>query len=417
MKNHLFRLMVLLSLGAGLAFLPGGCARNNSPQASGKHAGFHCPMHPSVMSGKPGDCPICGMKLVPLEGITVGTNRTSAVPDRAAVSLAPEVRQRMGLTLGTVEKRMVSRHIRTSARIVADETRLVRVTTKVEGWVDKLLVSVTGQAVHKGDPLLTLYSPQLVSAQQEYLNALQAASSLAAGTSGEAVEGARRLMDSARQRLLLWDIGNDQIDRLEKTRLVEKTMTLVAPSDGFVMEKTVLAGQKIMPGDSLLVVADLSVVWGEADLYEIDLPYVKTGMPLSISLPYWPEKTFRGNVSFLAPALDRETRTLKIRLEIPNPELLLKLEMYADARLDYSLGECRVAPESAILRTGERSYAFVDSGAGKLTPVEVKVGGLNDGAYEIRSGLNAGDRVVTSATFLVDSESSMRAALEALTGH
>jgi Cu(I)/Ag(I) efflux system membrane fusion protein len=312
----------------------------------------------------------------------------------------------MGLTLGTVEKRVLTRDVRTSARIVADETRISMVTTKVEGWVEKLFVSVTGQSVRKGDPLLAIYSPQLVSAQQEYLSLLPAA--------GDVSESAKPLIASARQRLQLWDVSEEQITKLEKTRQVEKTLTLYAPAGGFVTEKNVLAGQKIMPGDSLMVVTDLSVVWGDADIYESDLPYVQMGMPMDLALPYWPGKAFSGKVSFLSPSLNRETRTLKIRLEIPNPESLLKLEMYADARLNYSLGEKPAVPETAVMRTGERDYAFRDSGDGKLIPSEVKLGVRANGYYEVLSGLNAGDRVVTSANFLVDSESSMRAALEAL---
>jgi RND family efflux transporter MFP subunit len=308
----------------------------------------------------------------------------------------------MGLTLGTVERRAMERTIRTSARIVADETRLFRVTTKVEGWVEQLLVAVTGQAVRKGDPLLTIYSPQLVSAQQEYLITVQA--------------GTKALVSSARQRLQLWDVSDEQIAGLEKTGQVEKTLTLYAPASGFVTDKQVLAGQKIMPGDSLMVVADLSAVWGDADIYESDLPYVQIGMPMELTLPYWPDKTFQGKVSFLSPGLDPQTRTLKIRLEIPNPEGLLKLEMYADAKLNYLLGQRLAAPEAAIMRTGERDYAFRDSGDGRLVPVAVKLGVRNNGYYEVLSGLKVGDRVVTSANFLVDSESSMHAAIEAISG-
>jgi RND family efflux transporter MFP subunit len=369
-------------------------------------------MNPNEISDRPGKDSM-GMEMEPLE-VTEGPE--SNVAGLAPVRITPDARQRMGLTLGTVEKRALARNIRTSARIVPDETRLFGVTTKVEGWVERLFISVTGQAVRKGDPLFSVYSPQLVSAQQEYLSAMQVADKLASGSEGDASGTGKSLLDSARQRLQLWDVSDEQIDRLEKSWQVEKTLTLYAPASGFVTEKNVIAGQKIMPGEQLMVVADLSVVWGDADIYESDLPYVKTGMPMELTLPYWRDKTFRGRVGFLSPSLDHETRTLKIRLEIPNPGLLLKPDMYADASLSFSLGERLVAPEAAIMLTGERSYAFLDTGDGTLVPVEVKLGARGNGYYEVLSGLEEGDRVVTSANFLVDSESSMRAALEAVAG-
>lgn len=457
MRKCVFMLAALLVAGAGPLLFTAGCSRGNTEgHAAAKTAKFHCPMHPTIVSDKADDCPICGMRLVPIEEepsapevaaprtkrmyrSTMNPNEVSdkpgkdsmgmemeafevtegaegGVPGLTTVAITPDARRRMGLTIGVVERRPLSRTIRTSARIVADETRLFRVTTKVEGWVEQLLVSTTGQAVRKGDPLLTLYSPQLVSAQREYLTALLSAETLAHDAAGDAAEGARRLIDAARQRLQLWDVGDAQIAKLEKTRQVERAVTLYSPAGGFVTEKDVLAGQKIMPGDALMVVADLSSVWGDADIYESDLPYIREGMPIELTLPFWPGKRFSGSVSFVSPSLDRDTRTLKIRLQIPNPDLLLKLEMYADASLSFPLGEKLVAPESAIMRTGERSYAFRDIGDGKLEPVEVTLGARSGGYYEIQAGLNEGDRVVTAANFLVDSESSMRAALEALSG-
>lgn len=197
---------------------------------------------------------------------------------------------------------------------------------------------------------------------------------------------------------------------------MEKFLTLYAPASGWVIEKNVLAGQKIMLGESLLVVTDLSNVWGDADIYQSDLPYVKVGMTAEITLPYWPDKTFKGEVFFVSPTLDPETRTLKARITIPNADLLLKPEMYANAKLSYQLGEKLAVPKTAVMRTGERNYAFRDDGGGRLIPVEVKLGIRSDGYYEVLSGLQEGDRVVTSANFLVDSESSMKAAIEALAG-
>lgn len=445
----------------GMRLVPiekGGTAPAGAKSAEQKTI-YHCPMHPTVTSDKPGDCPICGMRLVPMEPSekpataaatelpkkktmyrsTMNPNEISDKPGKdsmgmdmvpfevetaaegtpkglTAVTVTPAARERMGITFGTVVMKNISRDVRTSARVVADETRLYRVTTKIGGWVDRLFVSVTGQSVRKGDPLLTIYSPELVATQEEYLSALRAAKQLGESPYDFVSKGGSSLLEAARRRLSLWDISDAQIRRLEETGQVEKTLTLSAPSNGVVTEKSVLAGQKIMPGDSLLVVADLSSVWGEADVYESDLPYVKVGMPVEITFPYWPGKKFSGKVSFLYPYLDPESRTLKARLQIPNSEMLLKPEMYGDARLSYQLGDKLVVPEGAVTMTGAKAYAFRDAGESKLQPVEVELGPRSDGYYEVVSGLSEGDRVVTSANFLVDSESSMRAALEALAG-
>jgi Cu(I)/Ag(I) efflux system membrane fusion protein len=349
------------------------------------------------------------MRLEKVDETETGAAVAGMEAERVPVTIPPDKRERMGMTLGTVEKRTLSRDIRTSARIVADETKLYRVTTKVGGWVEKLHVSITGQAVKKGDALLTLYSPDLVSAQQEFLAALQAAKAITSKEDGD------RLVQAAKRRLALWDIDSDSIERLEKNGTVERTMTLNSLAAGIVTEKSVLAGQKIQPGDSLLVVTDLSVVWGEADIYESDLPYVRTGMPVEVSLVYWPGRIFTGRVSFLSPALEPQSRTLKARLEIPNPDLTLKLEMFADARLSYELPDRLAVPESAVMRNGARTLVFRDEGDNKLAPVDIKVGARAEGYYEVVSGLKAGDRVVTSANFLVDSESSLKAAQEAVT--
>ncbi len=418
MKTRIWILAIVLVLGAGAAVLVAGCG---GEKQHAEHAvKYHCPMHPTIISDQPGDCPICGMKLVPMDdgahADTTHAAHTSTVPKRTAVSITPQSRQTMGLALGTVEKRKLSREVRTSARIVADETRLHHVTVKVDGWVNELFASVTGQQVTKGDSLLTIYSPDLVSAQQEYLTALDTRDKLLQGAEPATRQDANELVMASRRRLELWDVSDAQIDRLEKTRTVEQYLTLYAHRSGVIIERNIVAGHKILAGEVLMTIADLSQVWGDADIYQSDLPYVHVGMPLEMSFPYWPDKSFRGKVIFVTPTIDPETRTLQARLEIPNPELLLRPGMYGDASLYYSLGERLAIPAEAVMFSGRNTYAFRDTGDGHLIPTEIKVGAQGEGWYELLDGLREGDRIVVSANFLVDSESSLKAALEAMTG-
>lgn len=376
-------------------------------------------MHPAIISDKPGDCPVCGMKLVPMEEQKADSSSSedaaSTVPGLAVVSITPQSRQVMGLVLGTVQKRALEYDVRTSARILADETTLHHVTVKVDGWVNELFVSITGQEVKAGDALFTIYSPELVSAQQEFLTAIENREKLSASNEVETRRGADELVTAARRRLELWDITDGQIDLLQKTREVEKYLTLFAPSGGVVIKRNILPGHKVMAGEVLMTIADLTRVWGDADIYQSDLPYVHVGMPLQLSLP-WPKRVFRGKVIFITPTLDPETRTLRARLEIPNPELLLKPGMFGDATLHYALGERLSIPVEAVMFSGRNSYAFRDGGDGHLIPTRITVGTRAGDWYEVLDGLQEGDRIVVSANFLVDSESSLKAALESMTG-
>lgn len=464
-KRILSVILVLLVLGTIL--LTAGCSGKTSSTAQ-----YHCPMHPTVVSDKPGDCPICGMRLVPIEkpgekagekgGQQPPTSPSAApslsalssakktmyrstmnpgevsdkpgkdsmgmemvpfevdaptaggVPGLAPISITEAHQKHMSLSTSTVELRRILRTVRTSARITPDETRLFHVTTKVEGWVERLYVNATGQAVRRGQPLLTIYSPELLATQEEYLSALSSAKRLSASPVPGVAQGGSDLLQAARRRLELWDISETQIKALEASGKAQRTMTLYAPASGSVSEKNVVMGHKIMLGEVLLTINDLSTVWAEADIYESDLRFIKVGMPVTLTLPYWPGKTFPGKISFLNPFLDPQTRTLQARLEVPNPELLLKPEMYGDMTLSYDLGERLAVPSSAVMRTGKRDFAFVQTDQTQLTPVQVTVGERSGDYYEVLSGLKSGDRVVTSANFLVDSESSLKAALQAV---
>ena len=458
MKRSLCFLAISLAVVSSVALV--SCGRKGSTEATteaGKPAAYHCPMHPSVVSDKPGNCPICNMKLVPMDApgqtnsvavkktlyrssmnpnevsdkpgkdsmgmemipveVTAGTG--TEPPGLTTVSITAEARERMGLTFGTVERRTLSRDLRTSARIVPDEVHLYHVTVKTEGWVEHLHEVTKGAFFKKGVPLMKIYSPELVTAGQDYLVAWRNHERiLALGSSAnpDAAKDAEAMVASARKRLEFLDFPAARIERIERTGEVEKEMTIYSPVAGWVAEINIAAGHKIMQGESLLVLADYSAVWANADVYEPDLPFVKIGMPVELTVPYYPNKAFRGDVSFISPTLDPETRTVKVRMNIPNPNLLLKPEMYADARLSYQLGERLAVPVGAVMFSGDRVYAFRDGGDGRLVPILLKLGLRSDGYFEVLSGLKEGDRVVTSANFLVDSESSMKAAIEALAG-
>jgi len=407
------RILIFLVPAAMLAIaLLTGCSAGRKDDVK-----YHCPMHPTVVSDKPGSCPICGMDLVPIEkpaekpAVPTGT-----IPGRAAVSITPEKARLMNVKYGVVEKKNLSRDIMTSAIIVPSEQRVSRITTKVEGWVEKLFVGVSGQFVKNGDPLLSIYSPDLVATEQEFLSALSIAESLSKSPYPSVADSGKDLVEASRRRLLLWDVSEKQIEKLRSSKQVEKAVTIYSPVSGYVMEKDVLQGQKVMAGEPLMTVADLSTVWAEADIYEQDVPFIKAGMEAVVTLSYMPGKEFKGKVAFMNPYLDPASRTAKARIEIANPALDLKPQMYAEARFSYDLGEKLALPASAVMRTGERDYVFAADDDGAITPIEVKLGARAGDYYEVESGLAEGRKVITSANFLIDSESSLKAALEAVSG-
>lgn len=327
--------------------------------------------------------------------------------DRQAVRLTADQARAIGIRFTVVTRGPLSREVRTVGQVVPAEPNLADITPKIDGYVDRLYVDATGVAVRRGQPLLAIYSPMLVSAQQELLTALHLAQSVDS-MAPEAWRNAQDLVAATRRRLAYWDISAEQIDRLERTGEVTKTLTLVAPFDGVVMEKMVVAGQGVMPGMKLYRLANLSTVWVEGDVFEQDLALIRVGAPVRVELTAYPGRTFSGRVSFVWPMVEAESRTGRVRVVLANPQGLIKPGMYATLLFDATLGrELLSLPAEAVVQTGERNLVFVVSGDGALEPREVTLGGRADGRLQILRGVTEGERVVSSANFLVDAESRL----------
>jgi len=355
------------------------------------------PMHPAYKSDKPGKAPDCGMDLVPV--YDDGAASKSGVAGYANVKLSAEHQQQIGVRTAAVELRETGHAVRTVGRIAVDETRLYKISTKFDGYIEKLYVNVTGQPIRRGQPLFTVYSPDLLASQQEYLLALRAA------------KQSPSLLDAARQRLLLWDVTPSDLRQLERSGVARKSVTIASPASGFVLNKTAVEGARVMPGEPLFDIANLDHVWLQADVYESELPYVRTGALATMTLSYAPGRTWKGRVTFIAPTVDPTTRTVKVRIEFDNADAALKPDMFGDVTIDQPARNVLTVPDTAVLQTGTRSLVFVMEDDGTFEPVEVVLGTKADGFYEVRSGLAAGQKVVSQANFLVDSESRLHATL------
>ncbi|MGE5668901.1 MAG: efflux RND transporter periplasmic adaptor subunit [Betaproteobacteria bacterium] len=347
-------------------------------------------------------------------GAKPAPNDMAAMPDtakaageRQAVHLTAAQARAIGVTYTVVTRGPLARTVRTVGQVVPAEPNLADITPKIDGFVDRLFVDATGVPVRRGQPLLAIYSPMLVSAQQELLTALHLAQSVDS-TAPEAWRNAQDLVAAARRRLTYWDISAEQIDHLERTGEVTKNLTLVAPFDGVVMEKMVVAGQGVMPGMKLYRLANLSTVWVEGDVFEQDLALIRVGAPVRVELTAYPGRTFSGRVSFVWPMVEAESRTGRVRVVLANPQGLVKPGMYATLLFDATLGRDLLSvPAEAVVQTGERNLVFVMNPDGMLEPHEVTIGGRADGRIQILRGVTEGERVVASANFLVDAESRL----------
>src|SRR5512133_1095187 len=328
-----------------------------------------------------------------------------------AVMLSAADQRRIGVTFAVAERGSLAKEVRTVGQVTFDETRLQTISPKIDGWVDRLFVNATGQPIATGEPLLTIYSPMLVSAQEELLLAKRLARDVSAAST-DAQRNANDLLSSARRRLAYWDIPASEIATIERTEQVQKTLTLRSSASGYVLQKNVVAGQKIMAGDALYRVADLSTVWVEGEVFEQDLANVRTGQMVHADFDALPGRHLTGRISYIYPTLDPQTRTVRVRVVLVNPGLQLKPGMYATIII---AGTARASvltvPRSAVLSIGERSIVFVRDTSGHLTPREVAIGASNDLRIEILRGLTAGETGVSSATFLVDAESNLGTAL------
>ena len=421
-----------------MATFAASCSKHESSKSAEKTL-YTCSMHPQVVQDHPGDCPICGMKLVPIRkqpSPPAATTRSDGnrkikyykstmllgeisqtprkdsmgmdmVPvyegeeETSIITVDPSTVQKMGVRTAIVTKGPVRRVIRTLGAIDYNETALADVTTKFRGWIEKLYVDSTGKQVHKGEALFEIYSPELYSAQNEYVLAPNQA-----GGSG--------LKASARQKLKLFDVSEDQIAQLEKTRQPQRTLRVDAPIDGIVVEKMAVQGQMVEAGMKLYRLADLSIVWVQSQIYEQDLALLKLGQEAEVSLSYMPDRKFRGRVTYIYPTVDEKTRTARVRMEFHNPGLFLKPGMFATVELNAEIeSSALLVPDSAVLRSGENNTVFVALDKGHFEPREVTLGPrAENNTYEVLSGLKQGERVVTSGQFMLDSESQLREAIQ-----
>src|ERR1039458_3020009 len=371
----------------------------NAVVASPEKTLYTCGMHPWIIQDHPGNCPICGMKLEPVHKST-GAGEESC----SAIAIDPATIQLMNIQTAEVARGPLRRTIRTVGTIDFNETGLADVTTKFKGWMEKLDVDAAGQLVHRGEPLFEIYSPELYSAQAEYLAVLNS-------TNGS---GGTTLREAALDKLKFFDISDAQIADLQKNRTPKRALEILAPADGFVIEKNVVQGQMVDAGMKLYRLANLGIVWVFAQVYEQDLPYVQLGQEATVKLSSLPDREFRGRVTYIYPSVDEKTRTARVRLEFENPGYFLKPGMFATVQVLSELApSVLLVPDMAILRSGERNTVFLALEGGRFEPRTVVLGpqAEND-TYQVLSGLNEGERIVTSGQFLLDSESQLRQAIQ-----
>jgi len=412
------------------------CSKVGGPKKPDNVDYYTCTMHPSVHSKDPGKCPICSMDLVPvlkkgsgqakptpaqggetkgsemkgmagMPGMKQGEMKAGEKPSEFVVPV--ERQQQIGVRYAKVERKPLRHAIRAVGLTVPDKTRNWQFVSRVDGYVQKLNVTSPGQVVDKDAALLSIYSPDLLTSEREFVELLRMRDE---AKSKDARETPQRLIESAKRRLQLWNVTPEQIAELERTRKASDTLTLLSPFRGVVQSVPVEQGKNVKMGDMLVEVADLGVVWVWAEFYENELSMLQTGQKIAVTAKSYPGEDFDGTISLINPFLDEMKRTAKVRIDIPNPDFKLRPGMYVNSELEMDMGEALTVPVSAVMPTGTRSVVFVDKGEGKLEPRIVQLGAKYGDIYEVQSGLREGERVVSSANFLIDAESKVQGALK-----
>jgi Cu(I)/Ag(I) efflux system membrane fusion protein len=395
---------------AGLMFLAG--ALSYSPVDSGRAFLPVLALQPAAAYAASGHAGHAGGAASAPEAPATPADATvqAAAEEASTIEISPEKQQMIGVKVATALRQSVVRTIRTVGRVEYDEKKQVAVTTKFEGWIEKLYADSTGKSVRKGEPLAEIYSPELFATQQEYLNLLRWRKDPGTASTWNTMLARDRdaIVEAARERLRLWDITAEQIKAIEASGKPIRTLTLFSPISGYVIQKMVVQGMRIMPGEKLFDLADLSTVWVIADIYEFELPLIRVGLTARVRLSYLPDKEFISKIDYIYPMLSGESRTARVRLVIPNPGGSLMPQMFANIEITIDLGKRLAVPDQAVIDTGTRKIVYVDKGEGNFEPREVVTGLRADTMVEVVQGLKEGDRVASSANFLIDSEAQLR---------
>jgi RND family efflux transporter MFP subunit len=418
MNKKLFAVIALGVLLAGAAAFVYWKHQASSQSQNANKDIYYCPMHKDYVSDKPGNCPICEMKLVKkgseeqtIQQVTQDTNQTTSAEGNVFIS--PERQQMLGVRSTPAEFKILNRQIRTVGKIAYDETRITHLHTKFNGWIEHVYADFVGKPVKKGEPLFTIYSSELLSTQEEYLLALRSKEKLGNSSYDWISKGSNTLADSARERLKLWGITDAEIDEVTKTGKALRTMTIYSPTNGVITQRAAYHhGTYITPEMDLYTIVDISTVWLVADIYEKDLPFVKTGQQVSIEFPYDNAKKIDSRIEFFYPYLDPATRTGQIRIQLKNPGSQLKPDQFVNVFIKMEEQKDLVVPTDSVLNTGEQQYVFVDLGNGYFDPRQVRTGIQTPEGIAIEEGIKEGERVVASANFLLDSEARLRGVLE-----